>query len=152
MIPQLWRSGKGKIIQESGQEGDFGVMEIFFILNVVTIPLYMFVKTHQAIQLKVINLTLKVYFNKADFKIKTWRRVWFMKKFLQMWLQVKAKIEIRSNCKCYSLLAMLNIREGSSWKGELYSTEIQLFIKLKVNLITHLRACSPTSYSYSIPW
>lgn len=66
----MWCSGKGKILQKSGQEGNFGVMEIFFILNVVIIPLYMFVKTHQAIQLKVINLTLKVYFNKVDFKIK----------------------------------------------------------------------------------
>lgn len=46
-------------------------MEIFFTSNVVVIiPLYMFVKTHQVIQLKVINLTLKLYFNKSDFKTK----------------------------------------------------------------------------------
>lgn len=46
-------------------------MERFFTLNVVVItPLDVFVKTHQAIQLKVINLTLKLYFNKSDFKIK----------------------------------------------------------------------------------
>lgn len=52
------------------QEVDSGVMETFFTLNVVVIPLYMFINTHQAIQLKVINLTLKLSFNKVDFKIR----------------------------------------------------------------------------------
>lgn len=40
-------------------------------LNVVIIiSLYAFVRSHQDEQLKGVNFTLKLYFNKVDFKIK----------------------------------------------------------------------------------
>lgn len=68
-----------------------------------------------------------------------------------MCLQVKAKIEIRRICKCCVFLAMINIGESSNWKQNVYSIKIQLFIKLKINLIMNLGTCYSTSCSYSVP-